>query len=359
MRSTIDNQSALSYWKGMQRRPTLQMIADRAGVSRNTVSAILRNRPGYASDTRESIEDLAKEMGYQANPMVSALMRSVRHSQPAAHRGNLAYLHPYGDSRKWRENSFLRELFEGARDRGSLLGFQVDPIWTGSSGLTGAKLTRMLLARGIEGVIVSSLLKGRGRLHLDWTKFAAVSLGFSLWRPALHRVATHQYHVVGHAFRNLRRLGYTRVGVVLSRELDSRFDFAWEAGTTIVNNSLPRSKQIAPLIIEQISPKALEAWLAKNRPDAVIDGVGWLEDYFKKQGVKIPEELGLVSLQADGGPGSAATVRPDWPALGAAALDVVAEQLIRNERGIPAKPRTVLIEAEWVHGHTVRERRQA
>jgi len=333
------------------------MIAERAGVSRNTVSAVLRNRPGYAPETKEMIEELAKEMGYQANPMVSALMRSVRHSQPAAHRGNLAYLHPYGDSQKWRESSFLRELFEGARERGQLLGFQVDPIWTGAPGLTGPKLTRMLVARGIEGVIVSSLLKGRGRLHLDWEKFAAISLGFSLWRPALHRVATHQYHVVGHAFRNLRRLGYNRVGVVLSREMDSRFDYAWEAGTTIVNNSLPKSKRIAPLVAEQTDAKSVDAWLAKNRPDAVIDGIGWLEGHFKKQGIKIPEEIGLVSLLADGSPGSAATVRPDWSALGAAALDAVAEQLIRNERGIPAKPRTVLIEAEWVPGPTVRERR--
>jgi len=91
----------------------------------------------------------------------------------------------------------------------------------------------------------------------------------------------------------------------------------------------------------------------------VIDGVGWLEEYFKKRGIKIPDNLGFVSLLADGAPGSAATVRPDWPALGAAGLDVVAEKLIRNECGIPAKPCTVLIEAEWVSGHIVWERRRA
>lgn len=338
----------------MPEHPTLQTIADRAGVSRNTVSAILRGRPGFAAGTRERIQNLACELGYQANPMVSALMRSIRHGQPAAHRGNLAYLHPYGESRQWAENSFLRELFEGARVQGAQLGFHVDPVWMNAPGMTGARLTRTLEARGVEGVIVSSLRKGRGRFHLDWDKFAAVSLGFSLWRPALHRVATNQYHVMGLAVRSLRRLGYSRIGAVLSREMDSRFDYAWEAGVVTVSNSLPKRARVSSLITENLETNVLETWMKKNKVDAVIAGGVDLEKHLYVLGIKVPENLGFVSLLADGAPDGPATVRPDWRALGAAALDVVAEQLIRNERGVPLKPRTVLLEGEWVAGATVR-----
>lgn len=335
--------------------PTLQAIADLAGVSRNTVSAILRDRPGYAEATRKRIKALAASQGYQANPMVSALMRSVRHAQPAAHRGNLAYLHPFGEARHWKENPFLRELFEGARARGSLLGFHVDPVWMNAPGMTGKKLTRMLVARGVEGVIISSLRRSRGRFHLDWSKFAAVTLGFSLWRPALHRVATNQYHVIGIAMRNLRRMGYSRVGAILSRELDARFDFAWEGGVVIVNNSLPKRQRIAPLITENLQSRELETWLKKNRIDAIIDGGAGVEKHLRSLRLHAPRDLGFVSLSADGSPDGPATVRPDWCALGEAALDVVAEQLIRNERGIPSKPRTVLLEGNWVAGATVRK----
>jgi LacI family transcriptional regulator len=340
----------------MTSQPTLQAIANLAGVTRNTVSAVLRDRPGYAEATRNRIKALAAEHGYQANPMVSALMRSVRRAQPAAHRGNQAYLHPFGEARHWDEKSFLRELFEGARSRGLLMGFHVDPVWMNAPGMTGKKLTRMLVARGVEGVIVSSLLRGRGRFHLDWEKFAAVTLGFSLWRPALHRVATNQYHVMGIAMRNLRRLGYSRVGAILSHELDARFDFAWEGGVVIVNNSLPKRQRIPPLITEDLKPRDLGAWLKKNRVDAIIDGGAGVEKHLASLGLVAPRDLGLVSLSADGSPEGPATVRPDWSALGAAALDVVAEQLIRNERGIPAKPRTVLLEGDWVAGATVRKR---
>lgn len=40
--------------------------------------------------------------------------------------------------------------------------------------------------------------------------------------------------------------------------------------------------------------------------------------------------------------------------IGAAAVDLVNGQLQRNEFGIPAHPKLVLIKGEWVDGETVR-----
>jgi LacI family transcriptional regulator len=41
--------------------------------------------------------------------------------------------------------------------------------------------------------------------------------------------------------------------------------------------------------------------------------------------------------------------------VGAAAVDLVVQQLEHNERGIPEVPKTVLIDLEWVDGKTVIE----
>jgi len=58
-------------------RPTIQAIAERAGVSRATVSLILTNRPEVVSRfkpaTVEKVRSLAEEMGYTANLMAISL----------------------------------------------------------------------------------------------------------------------------------------------------------------------------------------------------------------------------------------------------------------------------------------------
>lgn len=321
----------------MPRPPTLQQIADRAGVSKNTVSGALRNLPGYARTTCEQVQKLALEMGYRSNPLVSALMRSMRQPQRAASRGNLAYLHTSGN--EWKlSKAFSQQLFEGARERGSLLGFHLDPVWLTEPGMTGSQLSKVLRARGVEGLIISPLAQSRGRLHLDWNSFACVSLGFSLWRPVLHRVATYQYHVVSCVFRNLRRLGYERIGVLLSRGMDTRLDFAWEAGLAAVVG-IHGSMRVPPLSTDRLDVAQLKKWLGRHEPDVIVDGGLGLDRHLAKLGIETPRDIGYVSLLTDGSPDGAATIRPDWKTLGATALDVVAEQLIHNERGIPAKPR--------------------
>jgi LacI family transcriptional regulator len=159
-------------------------------------------------------------------------------------------------------------------------------------------------------------------------------------------------------FRNLRHLGYERIGVLFSREMDSRFDFAWEAGLAVAAGIFG-SMRLPPVVVtEQMGVAQLKKWLDRHKPDVIVDGGLGLDRHLAKLGMEMPHEIGYVSLLADGSPEGAATVRPDWQALGAAALDVVAEQLIHNERGIPAKPRTVLIEGEWMPGATVRDCRK-
>ncbi len=59
---------------------SMRDIAGKAGVSVMTVSRALNNHPGLAPLTRERILQLAGELGYRPNPMVSALMRSRRQS---------------------------------------------------------------------------------------------------------------------------------------------------------------------------------------------------------------------------------------------------------------------------------------
>lgn len=56
----------------MANRTSMEDIAVKLGVSRNTVSLALRGRPGINSQTRALILDTAREMGYQYGPLKAA-----------------------------------------------------------------------------------------------------------------------------------------------------------------------------------------------------------------------------------------------------------------------------------------------
>ena len=56
-----------------RRRPTLQDIADEAGVSAGLVSIVLRRRPGPSAATAAKVLEAAERMGYRANRTASQL----------------------------------------------------------------------------------------------------------------------------------------------------------------------------------------------------------------------------------------------------------------------------------------------
>jgi DNA-binding LacI/PurR family transcriptional regulator len=72
-RALVDREPARGYaevvqgerGRGSARRPTLQDVADRAGVSRALASIIMRDAPGASDATRERVARVAAELGYR------------------------------------------------------------------------------------------------------------------------------------------------------------------------------------------------------------------------------------------------------------------------------------------------------
>src|SRR5689334_25405975 len=61
----------------MRDRPTLQDVAERAGVSRALVSIVMRDVPGASDATRARVRQAADEIGYRPDPR-ARLLRSQR-----------------------------------------------------------------------------------------------------------------------------------------------------------------------------------------------------------------------------------------------------------------------------------------
>jgi len=330
----------------------LEDIATRAGVSRMTVSRVLRNTPGVAAATREAVWRVAREMGYRPNPLVSALMAGLRAPRKATRA--IAYLTTRRSDSGWMRHSSQALMFAGAQARAAELGWHLAPVWTGQA--EPGRLHRILQAQGVEGILVGGMPRNWNHLRLEWEHYAVAALGYSLTRPVFHRVATHHLQSVQMAMRTLRRRGYRRIGLALSRQEDHRLGRQMAGGFLGCGIRWRREEALAPYFPDgRVEEEGFFRWLETERPDALLLGqsmrvaLPWLE--------RLPQRPGIVILGPIGDGMDYAHIERDFPTLGAGAIDLIVAQLHRNERGIPARPQTLLLDTLWVEGASVRRGR--
>ncbi len=101
---------------GEMKRVTIQMIAERAGVSRGTVDRVLHGRPSVTPEIRERVERLAKQLGYGEADSVPHI------------RGRIGVFLPGSD---WFSADLKREWLNGVHDAQKIiepLGYEVGVI---------------------------------------------------------------------------------------------------------------------------------------------------------------------------------------------------------------------------------------
>jgi DNA-binding LacI/PurR family transcriptional regulator len=339
------------------RPPRLQDIADRAGLSKATVSLALRNHKSIPPPTRARIQKLAEQMGYRPNPLVSALMayqRTTQRSRPTDLTIAMVINFSRGSS-DWRY--YLSEdLLSRAAERAGELGYRVEEFWVPDLKLTGERLSGVLFARGIPGVIVAPLPAARGHLKMEWANFAAVAIGHSLIRPPLHRVTTNRFLAMLRAIRQLRRMGYTRLGLAMQENQDARVDHQWGAAFAWEQEQgKPSERTLLFLAGERDwNERQFAKWFKANKPEVILGYDPQVIAWLKNLGQSVPEDVGFAHLWNPDRLGQFAGIYHDPPAIGAAAVDFVVGMIQRNERGIPAAPQTLTLDALWQEGATVR-----
>src|SRR5690606_37413348 len=70
-------------------------------------------------------------------------------------------------------------------------------------------------------------------------------------------------------------------------------------------------------------------------------------------GYTVPDDIAFACLDLTDDSGATAGIYQDAAAIGASTVDLVAGQLLRHERGLPAIPKTSVIDGRWVNGATM------
>lgn len=335
----------------------MRVIAERAGVTRQTVSLALRDHRSLPVATRRRIQTIAREIGYRPNPLFSALMEHVRQGKSKTDFGTIAYVTAYPTRDGWRRRGNMHmEYFTGASERAQQRGYLLEEFWARESRMTGRRASTILLARNIRGLLLAPVLHPRGHLSLEWSRFAAATLGFSVWRPRVHRVVPNQFQGTYTLLRQLSRLGYRRIGLVIDRPVNERNNRQYTAALFDWQQRIPRDRRVPPLVFEKWDEALFRRWFARNHPDAIISEQPQVHRSPRSLGLNVPHEVGSVCLSISDSPPGMAGLNAKGRVIGATAVDLVIDQLERNELGLPAEPQVVMIESEWVDGKTVRAR---
>jgi DNA-binding LacI/PurR family transcriptional regulator len=330
-----------------------QDIALKAGVHITTVSLALRDDPRLAETTRRRIQALAEEMGYTPDPMLSALTVHRNRSKRVHHQGTLAWISPHTDKNETHQS--FSAYRKGAEDRCAELGYKLEMFYF--SELGGQRLSGVLHARNIKGLLIPPQTHSRAHLDFDWNEFSAVCFGFTLSWPRLHLITNAQYSSSRLAVRTLRTRGYRRLGFVTTRETDERTDQNFRAGFLSEQHDFLPENRIPPLLLADttIETECVEfaAWYRRYKPDVILYHYETVSEFLRRLKIT-PQKCGSASLSVTARDGSLAGVYQNDPLIGRKAVDFLIDMLHRNERGIPPHRFQFFVESEWVEGKSIR-----
>ena len=326
------------------------------GLNVATISRALRNEHNVAQGTKERVHGAAREMGYQWDPSASQAYASLRVKRPLKCSPVLGLITAYQGEAEWRANPYFVRFMEHIGSRAAQLGYKVEAFSVKTPGMSSRRLTNILRARGISGLIIAPDLRSGGHLSLDLSHFASAACTNVVWRPKLHRVEPHIFQSTLLALRHLSRLGYRRVGMASfwghDRECGHQGAAAYRHAEAMGSIAEP-----LPLHVERgFGGPEFQGWVEKHRPEAIFaTHPDAMIKALKALNLRIGLDIGVASMAATPGLGEWAGINPHADKIDAAVVDLVVEQINRNERGTPEHPRIVLVEGSWVSGPTVRD----
>lgn len=332
------------------RRVNMRMIAARAGVSLGAVSLALRHSPRIPETTRRRILRAARELGYRPDPQIARLMHHLRARRTPAFQSTLCALTTIPAE---HELPYLQAIVQSARRRAEALGYKLLVLRIDDAPERRPDLQRMLLSRGVEGLLLLPMRHARSYARmLDWSNFAVVAATNGVLAPEFHRVVPHQFNNMFTLCQEVSQRGYRRIGLVEPTQHDLTVNQAFSA-VVLRHNFLGGTDPVLPLIYEGDRPPGLRAWFERERPDAIVAaGEADARAFAQELGLGVPGPVGFaVGNRTQHSAFSGIEERP--AEIGAAAIRLLATLLQHGEKGVPAVPTVTMVKGEWVNARSL------
>jgi LacI family transcriptional regulator len=283
-------------------------------------------------------------------------MTQVRINRPHVQHAAIAYLNTWWPRTAWEECSTKTGQFRGAEARAGELGYRLENFWLREPGSSARRLSQILRARGIRGLLIGPIQHPEEPLPLPWAQLTVATISYSLRAPEVHRACHAHFRGMYRTMDELIRRGFRRIGFVTSREFEYRVYSLWEAAYRVHQHRLPAAARLEPLVFpREAEPAALRAWVKATRPEVVVNAVPGVYELLRAAGWRMPQDLSFVHLDLSARLKAAGVAGIDQLSgiVGGAALELVINQLHTNVGGPPDHPVTQLIEGTWIEGRTL------
>jgi LacI family transcriptional regulator len=338
----------IRLFEGMNinKRPTIKQVAKVSGVSTQTVSRVINNRPDVAPETRERILMTINELGYQPSALARSLIQQRSYTLGVVTAG-LMYIGP---------SRTLNGITSAAEEAGySLLLKELPRIDTDDV----APIFQALLSRHVDGIIWAVPEVGENR---NWVDQQSLDLRIPIVYLAMKSkenisdVSADNYLGGRMAISHLLEQGYKHIGHItgpsdwwearqrLSAWKDALKESGFEARDehwTEGNWSSVSGVQAVERLFEQY-PEMDSIFVANDQMALGVIQVAC------QKGLRIPEDLGIVGF--DDIPESAffcpslTTVKQDQHAMGRVAVEETINMIEAGWQGLePVEPKSLML----------------
>ncbi len=335
----------------MKQRVTIRDVAAVAGVSHQTVSRVINDRPDVAEETRRRVWQVIEELDYRP----SAIARSLIQQRSLTLGVVTAGLRLFGPA------SVLNGITKQAEEMGYTLLLKELPSF---DTYDIQPLLNSLLARQVDGIIWAVPEVGNNR---EWLRDRLPELPVPMIfltmqaRPDLSIVSVDNHTGGRIATEHLLEQGYRRIGHITGpldwwearerkagwrdalRDTDIQVaDHHWEPGDW----SAASGEQAIRWLLDKYPE--MDAVFAANDQTAL----GVLQMAYRK-GLRVPQDLAVVGF--DDTPESAyycpplTTVYQDLPALGCTAVRELVQIVEADQQGeMTVEPKTISLQPELI-----------
>lgn len=333
-----------------KRRVTIFEVAEHAGVSRQTVSRVLNDRPDVAPETRKRVKDIIQQLGYQPSALARGLSQGT-----SCTIGVIGYgLEFYGNSR------VLSEIESQANRRGYTLALSLmhEPQENQVDRFLGE-----LVSRHVAGIIwaVPHIGENRNWLIHSLEKITVPILCVSMEpHPALSVVEIDNFLGGKIATSHLIENGYRKIGTITGPSnwwaAKQRLE-GWKAaldeaglrinlGMAYEGDWTAKSGFLCGTALLQDHPR-VEAVFVGN--DQMALGV---QKAAIQLGRTIPGDLGMVGYdnipESEFFPTALTTIRQGFTELGRMALKELGRRIRESSGSGESSPRSQLIPPQLI-----------
>lgn len=337
-------------------RVTIMDVARATGLSRSATAYALKDAPNISPDTRARVQAAAEKLGYRPDPLLSRLMSHLHAGRARRYLGKIALINTDPDRDFVRITPALSSFFRDASARALKLGYETEEFWLHEPDRSPTRLGRMLVARGIRGLLIGDMEESGPLPDFPWESFSAVTLGYSVTNPVLPRVVPHHYRNTLLALDQVWRRGYRRPGLLTLTRQEAAMVKLHIAAFLARQLELPAVSRVALMNSRVMTPETIGEWFRAEKPDVILTTNYPAKLHFKEAGIRVPQDVALVSLLRWDNETGIAGVKPGFDRLGSVAVNQLVSLLQHDERGVPKNCTTVELEGEWMPGPSMPEK---